>query len=176
MITSRPSRIALSSALPARRALAAAALALALLPGCTDGMTTTPVDTCNDGVTFQELHLVDGLETIDGKDAVRIGWGLGIGRAQELPDAYFGAVRVTEGPATAALTGENEITVVLDGLDEPPPAAVRVSLAFPDRRDYIDCVHPASADIYFLHLDLHFDAAGAFLHAELTEDFQPGAY
>lgn len=177
MTMSRHSRIALSPALPARRALAA--LALLLLHGCTggsDGRSTTPVDTCNDGDTFQELHIVNGLETIDGKGAVRIGWGLGAGRARELPPDYFAAVTVTEGAATATLTGQHEITVVLDDLEVPPPSPVSFSLAFPDRRDYIDCIHPASPDTYLLHVDLHFDAAGALTHAELTEDFQPGYY
>jgi hypothetical protein len=178
MTTSRLPRIAVSSALPARRALAALALASALLHGCTDdSRIATPVDSCNDGVTFSEIDLVNAIETIGGKDAVRIVWSLGPGRAQELPADYFAAVQVVEGADTATLTDENELTVVLGDIEVPPPSSsLRFSLRFPDRRDYIGCTHPASPDAYTLEVDLHFDAASELTLVEFTEEFQPGPY
>lgn len=177
MTTSRLPRVPRSSA---RRVLAAPGLAIALasalLHGCTDG-STTPVDTCNDGETFQELHLVSGLETIDGKDAVRIGWAPGPGRAQELPQDYFADVQAGEGADTATLTGENELTVVLGNIEVPPPSStVTFTLYFPDRRGYIDCTHPGAPDDYLLTVDLHFDATSVFTHAEFTEVWNPGPY
>ena len=175
MTTSRLPGITVSTA---RRVLAALGLTSALLHGCTDGSSiATPVDSCNDGETFHELHLVNGLETIDGQDAVRIGWALGLGRAQELPQDYFADVQVLEGADTAMLTGENEITVLIGNIEVPRPSStVSFSLRFPDRVDYIACSHPASPDAYHLDVALHFDAAGALTHADLIEEFQPGAY
>jgi len=160
------SRIVISRALPARLALAAMAVSVALLSGCRD--------TCNDGDTFRELQLVSGMEVVDGKDAVRIGWAPGTGRGKDLPEDYFAAVDVQDAEA-AMLTGENEITVLIGNLEQPiPGSTVSFSLIFPDRADYIECTHPGAPDTYYIHVDLHFGASGELTHADLTEDYRPG--
>lgn len=159
------SRIVISRALPPRLALAAMAVALALLSGCRD--------TCNDGDTFRDLQLVSGIESLDGEDVVRIGWSPGTGRGDDLPEDYFAAVEV-QGVNAAMLTGENEITVVLGDLEPTPSSTMSFSLRFPDRRDYIECVHPGAPDTYYILVDLHFGPSGELTHADLTEDFRPG--
>lgn len=160
------SRIVISRPLPVRLALASMLVAVALLSGCRD--------TCNDGETFRDLRLLGGIEVLDGQDVVRIGWSPGSGRGDDLPEGYFAAVEV-QGADSAMLTGENEITVVLDSLEQPVPSStMSFSLVFPDRRDHIECVHPGAPDTYYILVDLHFGPSGELTHADLIEDFRPG--
>jgi hypothetical protein len=112
-----------SGARPSLRALRApallGALLLVLVPpgGCTTVQPTTGVDTCNQGLTFQEPHLSSFGVDASGVATVELAWYPGTERGQELPQDYFAAVRA-EGAVSAALTATNQITVVLGDLSE----------------------------------------------------------
>jgi hypothetical protein len=145
-------------------------------------------DTCNDGVNMTNPRLVNGLEQAGGRYQVRITWDAGTGRGAELPDEYFANVYLggssgapveqTELIASVAQTGPRELTVVFqqavdaDYLREH--ASISFRLFFPDRRGFIECRHPGSADRYVLDVLLTLDGSGVLQAAQLTEDVMLG--
>jgi hypothetical protein len=133
-------------------------------------------DTCSEGPTFENPHLANGIETIDGKDALRVQWTTptsGIG--SELPESYFASPNVS-GADSASATGPEEITVIIGDLAARLGTSndLVIQLAFGDRRGVVSCKHPGADDTYLLDITLTFATDGSLAHTTVVEGIDRG--
>lgn len=141
-------------------------------------------DTCNDGFNMTDPRVENGVESDATGLFVRIAWDEGTGTGGELPSSYFAAAVLEpfNEPDPLAesvdLTAARELTVRFDsGVTAQTFAdanSTSFSLTFPDRRDFIDCMHPGSQDQYLLNVTLNFDDAGDIQTTLFEQRFIPG--
>jgi len=142
-------------------------------------------DTCTDGENMTDPRIVAGLEPAPGGSAMRITWDPGTSAGAQLPSDYFAAVKLSAETApevqslipSVTLTGERELSVrfrTLGAYLDTHGNALDFTLAFPDRRDFISCVHPGMSDEYRLKVQLRFNAQRQLEHAELAEQVSLG--
>jgi hypothetical protein len=110
---------------------------------------------------------------------LRIIWDTGTEQGAKLPEAYFEEVVLADETNTDVsvlidnITYSNiqEITVVFADLTAylENENGLNFSLAFPDRRHFIDCSYPGTGDQYLLNVTLHFDIDGNYSDAEFIQ-------
>ena len=132
-------------------------------------------------------RVVGQMDAFSTTPELRFTWDIGTLRGADLPDSYFEQVFISR-----YSKDENGIPFAQDATFTPDPKEIRVrfyeltpylatadtieiQLVFPDRRDFINCRHPASDDTYFLDINLQFDATG-FTGADFNEHVAFGAF
>lgn len=151
------------------------ALLLGLLVATTACSTE---NTCLPGNAMTNPKILDRPQAALLGARLRIGWDPGTGRGAELPRAYFAAGKVKstdrdvgpDGPPieeTIEAVADREIVVTVrtNGLR----GALRFTIEFPDRKQYISCTRGETVDQYGLRVDAEFAADGSITKSTVTE-------
>ena len=117
-------------------------------------------DTCNQkiGDTFNSIEKPEILSTNDSNLVL---FDLSISTNSSLPTEYFEAgtlfnIQDTASKVDSISISNSFIKFFIVQVDLPTienTKSVSYTLFFPDRRDYIDCVHPGSSDAYELNIN-----------------------
>lgn len=158
---------------------------MSALGGCydNDGNSDDLVDTCTPG---DNMTNVEGLFDSVALEAVLvIVWDVGTEQGAKLPASYFDEVLLSESTdadvsaliSNISHSNTQEITVSFNDLTLYLQNAntLTFSLAFPDRRYYIDCTHSGMEDLYLLNVTLNFDVNGNYANAEFSQTILYGA-
>lgn len=125
-------------------------------------------DTCNGalGNTFNTI-LFDSTQTAD--DALTVHFK--VETLADLPESYFTNTVASDSATTAQTAAiklnQTSLALTLSETARPLPNETRnlnFTFTLPDRRNFIDCQHPGSADIYFLNISLsiHNDTVSSY--------------
>ena len=118
-------------------------------------------DTCTQGENMSNIHLVGDFNPASDRPTLIFEWDIGSGKGAKLPDEYFNEVELDYDNIdyevlllidSVAYTNQNEITVFLNNITAyiEENNILTFSLAFPDRRGFINCEHPGMDDRYLL--------------------------
>lgn len=139
--------------------------------------STCQKDTCNVEVTFQNMEATLQAPALDTL-ALDLHWKKGA----PLPESYFQKIFLITGSKDyygnswvndftlvdrIAVTSDSSATVFWTaGSSLPTQRPLELHLQFPDRRGYLACDHPGSADAYYLDIQLKLGDANGTLALE----------
>lgn len=152
-------------------------LQLSLLLWSAAVFSTCQKDTCNAEVTFLQMEAALRVSAPDSV-AIDLHWE----NAASLPEAYFQKIFLITGAKDyygkpwvndfalvdrIQVTSDTTATIVwAAGTVLPTQRPLELHLQFPDRRGYLACEHPGSADAYYLDIQMKLDNASGNLALE----------
>jgi hypothetical protein len=133
------------------------------------GAKSCSKDTCNKEDTFARITLADAAPRIE---ATLLPVRLAVDLKTILPDAYFQAAIMDQGKEDRfgepwenqfekveklEMTAEKAIVYLKESSLQQPSERISLHFMLPDRKNYITCEHPGSADKYLLDLTFTVD-------------------